>query len=59
MVKIFYIVDEDYGSRVEKGLTSTSGTIGTIFEKMKKTMGLSSDKGHTTVSTAEDIQMQM
>ncbi len=41
MVKIFYRVDQDYGSRVEKGLSSTSYS--TMFEKFTKKLGLTSD----------------
>ena len=59
MLTIFYKVDDDFGSRVEKSLSSYQSGVGGLFEKIKKTMGLSTDKSHPTASTQEDIHQMM
>ncbi|CDW91299.1 catalase [Stylonychia lemnae] len=42
MLKVFFMVDEDYGSRVQKGLSQSS--ISSMVGQFAKKVGLSSDK---------------
>lgn len=42
MLKIFYLVDSDYGARVEKGLSAT--TFSSLMSGFAQKLGLSSDK---------------
>jgi len=47
MLRLFYQVDEDYGSRVAEGLGMKDTT--SFFEKIGKAIGLTKDKSHVTV----------
>lgn len=47
------MVDEDYGSRVEKGLASASKG-GTLLEKFAQKIGMTSDKQHTVIGTTKE-----
>jgi len=57
MLKIFYMVDQDYGARVEKGLGSAQG--GSMMEKLAKKVGLSADKSHTTIGTTPEMDLSI
>ena len=47
MLRLFYKVDEDYGTRVAEGLGMKDTA--SFFEKIGKAIGLTTDKSHVTV----------
>ena len=47
MLRLFYKVDEEYGTRVAEGLGMKETT--SFFEKIGKAIGLTTDKSHVNV----------